>query len=100
MNNAAVAAQLVADSLVDGQTVAGAQHWLVQTGGKIDHVEFSVDDVVRGTSATAPYAWDWDTTQETAGPHTLLVRAIGADGTAAQQQLTVTVAPAGPPPAG
>ena len=100
VTNAAVAPQLVADSLADGQTVAGVQHWLVQTGGKIDHVEFSVDDVVRGTSATAPYAWDWDTTHETAGPHTLLVRAIGADGTVAQQQLTVTVAPAGPPPAG
>jgi len=100
VNNAAVAPQIVADSLADGQTVAGAQHWLVQTGGKIDHVEFSVDDVVRGTPAAAPYAWDWDTTQETVGPHTLLVRAIGADGTVAQQQLTVTVAAPGPPPAG
>jgi N-acetyl-anhydromuramyl-L-alanine amidase AmpD len=100
VNNAAVAPQIVADSLVDGQTVAGLQHWLVQTGGKIDHVEFSVDDVVRGSAAAAPYAWDWDTTQETAGPHTLLVRAIGADGTVVQQQLTVTVAPPGPPPAG
>ena len=100
VNNAAVAPQLVADSLADGQAVAGVQHWLVQAGGKIDHVEFSVDDVVRATSATAPYAWDWDTTQETGGPHTLLVRAIGADGTVAQQQLTVTVAQAGPPPAG
>ena len=100
VNNAAVAPQLVADSLADGQAVAGVQHWLVQAGGKIDHVEFSVDDVVRATSATAPYAWDWDTTQETGGPHTLLFRAIGADGTVGQQQLTVTVAQAGPPPAG
>jgi N-acetyl-anhydromuramyl-L-alanine amidase AmpD len=100
VNNAAVAPQLVADSLVDGQTVAGVQHWLVQTGGKIDHVEFSVDDVVRGTSATAPYAWDWDTAQETPGQHMLLVRAIGADGAVAQQQLTVTVAPTAPPAAG
>jgi hypothetical protein len=100
VNNAAVAPQLVADSLVDGQTVADLQHWLVQTGGRIDHVEFSVDGVVRTGVTTAPYAYDWDTTQETPGPHTLLVRAIGVDGTAAQQQLTVTVAAPGPPPAG
>ena len=92
VNNAAVAPQVVADSLVDGQTVADLQHWLVQTGGKIDHVEFSVDGVVRGSVATAPYAYDWDTAQETPGPHTLLVRAVGVDGAAAQQQLTVTVA--------
>jgi N-acetyl-anhydromuramyl-L-alanine amidase AmpD len=101
VNNAAVAAQLVADSLADGQTVSGAQHWLVQTGGTIDHVEFSVDGVVRASVAAAPYAYDWDTTQETPGPHTLLVRALGSDGTVAQQQLTVTVAASpAPPPAG
>jgi hypothetical protein len=98
VSNAAVAAQLVAGSLADGQTVAGVQHWLVQTGGKIDHVEFSVDGVVRASVTAAPYAYDWDTTQETPGPHTLLVRALGADGSVALQQLTVTVA--APPPAG
>ena len=91
VNNAAVAPKIVADSLVDGQAVAGTQHWLVQTSGKIDHVEFSVDGVVRGTAAAAPYAWDWDTTQETPGTHQLTVRAVGTDGTSAQQQLTVTV---------
>jgi N-acetyl-anhydromuramyl-L-alanine amidase AmpD len=100
VNNAALAAQLVAGSLADGQTVAGVQHWLVQTGGKIDRVEFSVDGVVRSSATTAPYAYDWDTTQETPGTHTLLVRALGADGTVAQQQLTVTVAAPAPTPAG
>jgi N-acetyl-anhydromuramyl-L-alanine amidase AmpD len=92
VNNAAVTPKIVASSIADGQTVADVQHWLVTTSGAIDHVEFSVDGVVRGTSAAAPYAWDWDTTQETAGQHVLLVRAIGKDGTVAQQQLTVTVA--------
>ena len=92
VNNAAVAPKIVADSLADGQTIADVQHWLVQTSGKIDHVEFSVDGVVRGTATAAPYAWDWDTAQETPGQHQLLVRAVGADGSAAQQQLTVTVA--------
>ncbi|HEY3544436.1 MAG TPA: N-acetylmuramoyl-L-alanine amidase [Gaiellaceae bacterium] len=92
VNNAAVAPKIVADSLVDGQTISDAQHWLVQTSGKIDHVEFSVDGVVRGQAKAAPYAWDWDTAQETPGLHVLDVRAVGVDGTAAAQQLTVTVA--------
>lgn len=91
VNNAAVAPKIVASSIANGQTVADVQHWLVQTSGKIDHVEFVVDGVVRGTAAAAPYAWDWDTAQETPGPHQLAVRAVGADGTVVQQQLGVTV---------
>ena len=92
VNNAAVAPKIVASSIVDGQTVSDAQHWLVTVGGKVDHVEFSVDGVVRGTATAAPYAWDWDATQETPGEHQLSIRVVGADGTAAQQALTVTVA--------
>ena len=90
--NAAVAPKIVASSLADGQTVGDLQHWLVQTGGKVDHVEFDVDGVARSTATAAPYAWDWDTTAETPGPHQLAVKAFGTDGTVAQQQFTVTVA--------
>ena len=90
-------AKLVADSLVDGQTVSGIQHWLVQTSGSVARVEFVVDGVVRATSAAAPYAYDWDTSAETAGTHALVVRAVGRDGAVVEQSLTVTVAqPSGP----
>lgn len=92
VDNADVEPKIVASSLADGQTVAGVQHWLVQTSGTIDHVELSVDGTVRASVSAAPYAWDWDTTKETVGQHVLLIRAIGADGTIAEQQLTVTVA--------
>jgi hypothetical protein len=92
VDNADVAPKIVASSLADGTTVADVQHWIVQTSGKIDRVELSVDGVVRATLASAPYAWDWNTAQETIGQHVLLIRAIGADGTVAQQSLTVTVA--------
>lgn len=92
VDNADVAPEIVASSLADGQTVSDVQHWLVQTSGKIDHVELSVDGAVRASVPAAPYAWDWDTTQETPGQHTLLIRAIDTDGAVAQQQLTVTVA--------
>jgi bacterial leucyl aminopeptidase len=67
------------------------QHWLVDTGGSVSRVEFVVDGKVRATVSVAPYAWDWDTAQETSGTHVLTVRALGVDGTAAEQSLSVTV---------
>jgi N-acetyl-anhydromuramyl-L-alanine amidase AmpD len=85
-------AKLVSSSLVDGQTVSGLQHWLVDASGSLTRVEFAVDGTVRAAVTTAPYAYDWDTGAESAGPHRLTVRAVGADGQAAEQSLTVTVA--------
>jgi N-acetyl-anhydromuramyl-L-alanine amidase AmpD len=92
-NDLVLPAKVVADSIVDGTTVSGLQHWLVQTSGTVAKVDFLVDGVVRGTATAAPYAWDWDTGGETPGPHQLAVRATGADGAVAEQDLTVTVAP-------
>jgi N-acetyl-anhydromuramyl-L-alanine amidase AmpD len=92
VNNAAVMPKITASSIVNGQTVGDVQHWLVSVTGKVASVEFDVDGVARGTATVAPYAWDWDTTRETPGPHQLTVKATGADGTVVQQQLSVTVA--------
>lgn len=92
-NGVIVPPAIAADSLADGQSVSGTQHWLVQTSGTVTRVDFVVDGVVRGSASTAPYAWDWDTSTEAPGTHTLAVRAVGADGTTAQQTLTVTVEP-------
>lgn len=90
-NAVAAAPQIAASSLVDGQTLSGVQRWLVETGGSVARVEFLVDATVRSTAAAAPYAWDWDTTQEAPGTHALVVRAIGADGTSAEKSVSVTV---------
>ncbi len=92
-NAALQPAAIVSDSLVEGQIVTGMQHWLVQTSGSVGRVEFVVDGTVRGTSAAAPYSYDWDTGAETSGQHVLVVRAVGRNGATAQQSLTVTVAP-------
>ncbi|MDQ1477932.1 MAG: chitinase, partial [Actinomycetota bacterium] len=86
-------AKVVADSLADGQTVSGVQHWLVETSGSVARVEFVVDGLVRDTATAAPYAYDWDASIETPGQHRLTVRAVGQDGGVAEQSLTVTVAP-------
>jgi N-acetyl-anhydromuramyl-L-alanine amidase AmpD len=91
-NGALQPATIVADSLADGQTVSGVQHWLVETSGSAARVEFVVDGLLRGTATAAPYAYDWDTSGETPGRHQLTVRAVGRDGAVAEQSLTVTVA--------
>ena len=91
-NGALQAATIVASSLADGQTVSGAQHWLVETSGAVARVEFLVDGAVRSTAAVAPYAWDWDGSAEAPGAHRLAARAVGADGAVAEQRFTVTVA--------
>ena len=89
-------AKIAADSLADGQTVSGLQHWLVAATGTVAKVEFLVDGVVQGTATSAPYAYDWDAGAEPPGPHRLVVRVTGVDGGVDEQALTVTVAaPAG-----
>jgi Bacterial Ig domain len=92
-NHAVQPAAIVADSLVDGQTVSGLQHWLVQASGSVAKVEFLVDGAVTATTTAAPYAWDWDAGAASPGPHHLAVRATGVDGRVAEEDLTVTVVP-------
>jgi N-acetyl-anhydromuramyl-L-alanine amidase AmpD len=92
-NGSVLPPAVVADSLVDGQTVSGLQHWLVGTSGTVAKAEFLVDGAVVGSVAKSPYAWDWDTTAYAQGPHALTVRVTGAAGAVAEKTVTVTVAP-------
>ncbi len=96
VSNAVQAPAIVSESLADGQTVSGLQHWLVQVSGSVSRVDFVVDGQVRAGATASPYAWDWDTAKETPGAHTVAVRAVGPGGTATGPTLTVTVAPPGP----
>lgn len=70
-------------TLSEGQTVSGAVHLEARVRGTPLRVEFLIDGVLRDTETAAPYVFggatgSWDTTQETPGPHTITVRAIGA----------------------
>lgn len=69
-------------TLAEGQTVGGAVRLEARVTGRPIRVEFLIDGVLRDTQEHAPYVFGgatgtWDTTQETPGPHTLVVRAIG-----------------------
>ena len=92
VNKTAQPAKIVSDSLVDGQTVSGPQHWLVATSGSVTSVVFSVDGLPQLTLEKAPYAYDWDASSYTPGTHQLTVQATGLAGDVTTQTLMLSVA--------
>jgi hypothetical protein len=92
VNTTAQPAKIVSDSLVDGQTVSGPQHWLVATSGSVTSVVFSIDGLPQLTLARGPYAYDWDAASYASGTHQLTVQATGLAGDVTTQTLTVTLA--------
>ena len=88
---------VTSQSLSEGQTVQGTVTWEAQTSGPVVRVEFLVDDGVRGSAAAAPWSYAWDTAAEAPGAHTVVVRAVAADGRVTEARATVTIA-APPPP--
>ena len=79
--------------LADAAQVQGQQHVeVVALSGQPRQVELLVDGKTRGIVRQAPFAFDWDTTQETVGPHTLVFRGTDATGAAVEKQVTVQVA--------
>jgi hypothetical protein len=79
--------------LSDGQSVSGVVHVDAATsGGDAQRVEFSVDGRLHAVATSAPFAFDWDTTKEQNGAHTLELWAVGSDGSVATATLTLVVA--------
>jgi peptidoglycan/xylan/chitin deacetylase (PgdA/CDA1 family) len=68
-------------SPTSGSTVTGTITLAAQvTDAPADHVDFLVDGNVVGTTATAPYTRDWDSTTVADGSHTITARAVDASG--------------------
>jgi hypothetical protein len=85
--------QILTQTLTEGQTVSGTVRWEVTTKGKVGLVEFLVDGVFVNAAFEPPWGFDWDTTLETPGPHTLTVRVTSPDGSASSTgTLNVVVA--------
>jgi hypothetical protein len=57
----------------------------------IDHVEFRVDGIPRGSAATAPYTWLYGEPILATGPHTLTAVAYDAAGNTASASMQVVV---------
>ena len=85
--------QIVSDTIADGATLSGTVRWEVTTKGKVGLVQFLLDGLLVDAEFSPPYGFDWDTTQETPGPHTLTVQVTNPAGTAtATHTLQVTIA--------
>jgi hypothetical protein len=81
------APSIASSTIANGSTVSGTVTWSVTTSGPAPgRIEYSVDGVVRGTGPS--YAWD--TTKDSDGSHTLLVRAY-AGSLSGSKTFTVTV---------
>ncbi len=81
----------------DGTMVAGSTVSLAATAtagqyAQLDHVSFLVDGQVVGSSSTAPYTVNWDSTAVLDGTHTVTAQAVDSSGNATTSApATVTV---------
>ncbi|MDD5492492.1 MAG: Ig-like domain-containing protein [bacterium] len=78
---------------IDGATVSGTQTVTAEaTDDKgISKVEFSIDNAVKSMDTTAPYSYDWDTTQYAEGVHIIKAVAFDNSNQTAIAQSSVTV---------
>ena len=78
----------------DGSTVSGTVTLTVSVSGATpDHVDFLVDGTGVATASSAPWSANWDSTSVADGQHTIVARALDADGNTldSSQPVTITV---------
>lgn len=83
---------LLGHSLENGQAVQGRVEWRPRMTGRVVRVEFVVDGELRHAATKAPFALQWDTTQEAPGEHVLTLRLVGPTGKVTEGSVTVAVA--------
>ncbi len=61
------------------------------TSGSVTQIQLLVDDKPEMSTSTQPYSLAWDTTKETPGIHTVVVRATSTDGQTTDKKFVVEV---------
>jgi hypothetical protein len=85
---------ILIQTIFEGQSLSGVVRWEATVTGRVARVDFLLDGVLVDSEFGAPYGFDWDTAQETPGPHKLTVQAIRPDGkVGAAQTIDATIAP-------
>ncbi len=59
--------------------------------GTIESVTISIDNVTVATLNSSPYSFDWNTSNETEGTHTIIAKATDNGGLSTSAQVTVTL---------
>jgi tetratricopeptide (TPR) repeat protein len=62
-----------------------------ESADNIDKVEFYVDDQLRFTAPSVPYAFTWDTIPDTEGAHTLAITAFDSNGQTKKLSITLKI---------
>jgi hypothetical protein len=75
----------------NGSTVSGTVTITVSYTGNIDEVRFYIDGAHKYTDTSAPFSWNWDTTLESEGSHTIRVDGYVSGVFADDDTVTVTV---------
>ena len=90
--------QVTITNPADGATVSGTVNITANATDDIGvaKVWFYIDGIGTYTDTVAPYAWSWDTTGYTNGPHSIKVRAYDTSNQYNDSDITVTVN--NPPP--
>jgi len=76
-------------ALIDINSSVSVNVTATDTDGTITSVCFYIDDVLMNTDDSAPYSWNWDTTGNSAGSHT--IKAIATDNAANSVQSSISV---------
>lgn len=90
-------------SPANGATVAGTVSMAATASDSVgvSKVEFYVNNVLKGSDTTSPYAYSWDTTSAANGSYSLTAKAYDAAGNVGQSSsVTVSVNNVTTPPAG
>jgi hypothetical protein len=93
----------ITQSITEGATLTGSIAWTALPDPPPIKVDFLADGQVKWTEMTAPYVYNGDpgglldTNTLTNGTHTLVARAIYADGSTVSVSATVTIANVSPP---
>ncbi len=78
----------------NGSTVSGAGVNITASASDnigVTKIEFLIDNVVKGTDTSSPYAYTWDSTTATNASHSIVAKAYDAAGNIASSTVTVTV---------
>ncbi len=76
--------------ITEGETVTIAVD-AIDSDGSIAEVRFYIDGVGKGSASSFPYNYDWNTTGETTGQHTIKATTIDNNGGEASKEITVTL---------
>lgn len=74
-----------------GSTVSGIITIQAEVTGSVKEVNFNIDGVEYGSDASAPYEYEWDTTHELNGTHSIKAEGRFLSGDRKSSEITVIV---------